>query len=180
MSDGPSGGFLRFHLPGVGVAGVGASQRMRDAMFPVRRQEGGIHAGVVLRNLSETELALTCRLMKEGAMLEEVEILLARGQEAWYIEEAFTGTDMSDFEGSVRCTAAGDGQFAGMAVELDAGNRIFTTLPVTERMSQEWIGSHGKWIRPAFAPKCRRLVPLPMEFMNKSVCKTIDSVQSQY
>ena len=140
MSDGPIGGFLRFHLPGVGVAGVGASQPMRDAIFPVRRREGGIHTGVVLRNLSETELALTGRLMKEGAVLQEVEILLAGGQEAWYIEEGFTGTDMSDFEGSVRFTAVGEGQFTGMAVELDAGNRIFTALPVmpvTERMSQK-------------------------------------------
>ena len=140
MSDGPIGGFLRFHLPGVGVAGVGASQPMRDAIFPVRRREGGIHTGMVLRNLSETELALTGRLMKKGAVLEEVEILLEGGQEAWYIEEGFTGTDMSDFEGSVRFTAVGEGQFTGMAVELDAGNRIFTTLPVmpvTERMSQE-------------------------------------------
>ena len=140
MSDGPIGGFLRFHLPGVGVAGVGASQPMRDAIFPVRRREGGTHTGVVLRNLSETELALTGRLMKKGAVLEEVEILLEGGQEAWYIEERFTGTDMSDFEGSVRFTAVGEGQFTGMAVELDAGNRIFTTLPVmpvTERMSQE-------------------------------------------
>ena len=140
MSDGPIGGFLRFHLPGVGVAGVGASQPMRDAIFPVRRREGGIHTGMVLRNLSETELALTGRLMKKGAVLEEVEILLEGGQEAWHIEEGFTGTDMSDFEGSVRFTAVGEGQFTAMAVELDAGNRIFTTLPVmpvTERMSQE-------------------------------------------
>ena len=44
----------------------------------------------------------------------------------------FTLTDTSDFVGSVRCTApAGrEGRFTGVAVELDAGNRIFTTLPV--------------------------------------------------
>ena len=140
VSDGPIGGLLRFDLPGVGAGVVGASLPMRDAMFPVRRREGGINTWVAIRNLSETELALTCRLMKEGAVLEEVEILLAGGQEAWYIEEGFTGTDMSDFEGSVRFTAVGEGQFTAMAVELDAGNRIFTTLPVMpvkERRSQE-------------------------------------------
>ena len=41
---------------------------------------------------------------------------------------------------SVRCTAPGEGMFTGVAVELDAANRIFTTLPVVpvpERMSQE-------------------------------------------
>ena len=43
----------------------------------------------------------------------------------------FTGADTSDFVGSVRCTAPpGEGMFTGVAVELDAGNRIFTTLPV--------------------------------------------------
>ena len=34
--------------------------------------------------------------------------------------------------GLVRCTAEGVAQFTGMALELDAGNRIFTTLPVVE------------------------------------------------
>ena len=40
----------------------------------------------------------------------------------------------------MRCTAPGEGMFTGVAVELDAANRIFTTLPVVpvpERMSQE-------------------------------------------
>ena len=88
-------------------------------------------------------MGVSCQLMKEGAVLEEAEIYLeANGQEARYIEEWFTGTDTSDFVGSVRCTASaeGEGMFTGVAVELDAGNRIFTTLPVVpvpERMSQE-------------------------------------------
>ena len=72
-------------------------------------------------------------MMKEGAVLEEVEIpLAANGQDARYIEEMFTGADTSDFVGSVRCTtpAEGEGMFTGVAVELDAGNQIFTTLPV--------------------------------------------------
>ena len=69
--------------------------------------------------------------MKEGTVLEEVEISLAAyGQEAQFIEEMFTGTDTSDFVGSVRCTSPTRDRFTGVAVELDAGNRIFTTLPV--------------------------------------------------
>ena len=70
--------------------------------------------------------------MKEGTVLEEVEIdLEANGQDARFIEEVFTGTDTSDFVGSVRCTAPpGEGMFTGVAVELDASNQIFTTLPV--------------------------------------------------
>ena len=145
ISEGPIGGFLRFDLPGIGVAGVGASQPVRDALFPVR-QEGGLDTAAAIRNLTEFDLVVTCRLMKDGAVLEETQIpLAANGQESQYIEEmfTFTGADVSDFVGSVRCTvpAEGEGMFTGVAVELDAANRgIFTTLPVVpveERMSQE-------------------------------------------
>ena len=78
-------------------------------------------------------MVVSCRLMKAGTVLEEMEIPLeANGQEALYIEGMFTGTDTSDFVGSVRCMAPseGEGMFTGVAVELDGGNRIFTTLPV--------------------------------------------------
>ena len=76
-------------------------------------------------------MAMRCRLMKEGDVLEEVEIPLeAYGQEARFIEELFPLTDTSDFVGSVRCTSPTRDRFTGVAVELDAGNRIFTTLPV--------------------------------------------------
>ena len=90
-------------------------------------------------------MVVNCRLMKAGTVLEETEIpLAANGQEALYIEEmfTFTGADVSDFVGLVRCTtpAEGEGMFTGVAVEIDEGNRIFTTLPmvpVTERMDRE-------------------------------------------
>ena len=41
VSNGPIGGVLRFDLPGIGVAGVGASPPVRDALFPARREGGG-------------------------------------------------------------------------------------------------------------------------------------------
>ena len=138
VSDGPIGGVLRFDLPGIGVAGVGASQPVRDALFPARR-EGDLSTAAAIRNLGEEAMEVSCQLMSGGIVLEEAEIPLeANGQEARYIEELFSRTDTSDFVGSVRCTAPG--LFTGVAVELDAGNRIFTTLPVVpvpERMSQE-------------------------------------------
>ena len=133
VSNGPMGGVLRFGLPGIGVAGVGASLPLTDALFPVRRA-GNLSTAAAIRNLSEFELVVTCRLIQEGMVLEEMEIsLAANGQEALYIEEMFTfiGAGMLDFVGSVRCTAPpGEGMFTGVAVELDAENRIFTTLPV--------------------------------------------------
>ena len=128
-ANGPIGGVLRFDLPDIGVAGVGASPPVRDAIFPARRQAGGIRTAAALHNLGEEAITVSCRLMSGGIVLEAVEIdLEANGQEARYIEELFTATDTSDFVGSVRCTAPG--LFTGIAVELDEGNRIFTTLPV--------------------------------------------------
>ena len=89
----------------------------------------GLSTAVAIRNLGEEALGVSCRLMQEGAVLEEMEIYLeADGQEARFIEEMFTLADRFDFVGLVRCTAPG--RFTGVAVELDAGNRIFTTLPV--------------------------------------------------
>ena len=131
LSNGPLGGVLRFDLPGVGVAGVGAGQPLRDALFPARRQAGAISTAAAIRNLQEEELVVSCRLMQEGAVLEEVDIeLQAKGQDGRFIEEVFTTTDTTDFVGMVRCTAPAGKLFAGVAVELDAGNGIFTTLPV--------------------------------------------------
>ena len=140
VSDGPIGGVLRFDLPDIGVAGVGASSPLSDAVFPARRQAGGISTAAALHNLGEA-MAVSCQLMSKGVVLEEAEIpLAANGQEARFIEQVFTTTDTSDFVGSVRCTAPGEGQFTGIALELDAVNRIFTTLPVVsvpERRLQE-------------------------------------------
>ena len=51
VAFGSIGGVLRFDLPGIGVAGVGVSTPVRDAVFPVRRQEAGINTGVAIHNL---------------------------------------------------------------------------------------------------------------------------------
>ena len=141
VSDGPVGGMLRFDHPALGVAGVEASPPVNDAIFPVRRQEGGITTGVALHNLESSPDLVRCELRKEGVLLDDETIpLAANGQTAWFIDATFPGTDTSDFSGSVRCTATGEGLFSAVALELDAVNRIFTTLPVVpvpERMPPE-------------------------------------------
>ena len=135
VAAGSIGGVLRFDIPGLGVAGVGDSQPVRDAIFPVRRQEGGINTGFAIRNQGEAALLVRCHLMRAGAVLDEAVIPLApRGQIAQFIDEAFPGTDTADFSGSVRCAAPEPGRFSAMALELDAVNRIFTTLPVVPVM----------------------------------------------
>ena len=131
LSDGPIGGVVRYSVPEIGVAGVGPGQPTSDALFPVRRQAGGIRTAAALHNLEAEAMGVNCRLMSGGVALEEVEIpLAANGQTSWFIEDTFTATDTSDFLGSVRCTAPGNGRFTAVALEMDAANRIFTTLPV--------------------------------------------------
>ena len=131
VSDGPVGGVLRFNVSNVGVSGVGISRPVNDALFPVRRQEGGVRTAAAIHNLSTKKIELTCQLMKEGIILEEVGVSVeANGQVAQFIDEMFIETDTSDFAGSVRCAAPWRELFTGMAVEMDANSRIFTTLPI--------------------------------------------------
>ena len=141
VSDGPIGGMLRFDHPDLGAAGVGASPSVSDVVFPVWRQEGGINTGVALHNLESSPGLLRCDLMREGVLLDAASIPLeANGQTSWLIDQAFPAADTSDFAGSVRCDAVGEGRFSAVALEMDPGNRIFTTLPVVpvpEMPSQE-------------------------------------------
>ena len=131
FSDGPIGGILRFDHPAVGVAGVGASLPLTAAVFPARRQADGINTGVAIRNLEQESIEVSCQLMQSGRTLETKGVELAgNGQTAQFIHEMFTRTDTSDFVGSVRCTAPQGKRFTGIALEMDAGSQIFTTLPV--------------------------------------------------
>ena len=132
-ADGYIGGVVRFHLPGIGVAGVGASQPMANGVFPARRQ-GGLSTAVAVHNIDlDRDTWVVCRLMKEGEVLEGVDFFLKpNGQDAQFIEEMFPRTDTSEFVGSVRCSAKTwiGATFTAIAVELDASNQIFTTVPV--------------------------------------------------
>ena len=131
VSEGPIGGMLRYDLPHVGEAVVGASPPLGDALFPVRRQEAGITTGVALHNLELSPALVRCDLLREGVLRDSASIPLeANGQTSWLIDQAFPTADTSDFAGSVRCDAVGEGLFSAVALELDAVNRIFTTLPV--------------------------------------------------
>ena len=131
VADGPIGGVLRFDIPALGVAGVGDSPPVRDALVPVRRQDGGINTGVAVHNRGTAALLVRCRLMRDGVVLEETMIpLAANGQDSRFIDQVFPTADTSDFVGSVRCLTPEPGRFSAVAFELDGVNRIFTTLPV--------------------------------------------------
>ncbi len=132
VSEGLSiGGGLRYNLPAIGEAVVGASPPVGDALFPMRRQEGGINTGVAIHNLGEEAMEARCELMREGVLRDFVSISLeANGQTSWMIDQAFPAADTSDFTGAVRCDAVGQGLFSAVALEMDPGTRIFTTLPL--------------------------------------------------
>ncbi len=131
VAGGHIGGVLRFNSPAIGVAGVGSGSPLRDTIFPVRRQTGGINTGAAIRNLGESPIRVSCGLLQRGGVLEKAEIPLpANGQTAQFIDELFTRTDTSDFVGSVRCSVPPESAFVGVALEMDFQNRIFTTLPM--------------------------------------------------
>ena len=129
-SDGPIGGLVRFDIPGIGVTALGSREPVRAAVFPVRRQEGGINTGVALHNLDSSPELVRCALMQEGVLLDAASIpLAANGHDARFIDEIFTGADTSDFVGLVRCDAVGEGLFTAVVHELDRGSRTFITVP---------------------------------------------------
>ena len=131
ISDGPIGGVLRFDHPDIGVAGVGASQPVRDAIFPARRRLSGINTGTAIRNWGEEPIVVTCHLRQGGVVRDTARIELeGDGQESVFIHELFKETDTSNFTGSVHCTAPENEMFTGVALEMDQAARIFTTLPV--------------------------------------------------
>ena len=131
VAVGAIGGMLRFDLPDIGVAGVGASPPVRDALFPVRRQEGGINTGMAIHSLESSAELVRCDLMREGLPRDSVSIpLAANGQASGFIDTVFPAADTTDFAGSVHCAAVGTGMFTAVALEMDPVHRIFTTLPV--------------------------------------------------
>ena len=118
ISVAPIGGMLRFDLPGIGEAVVRASPPLGDALFAVRRQEGGITTGVAIHNLEEEAMGGGVRIDARGLLRDAVSLPLeANGQTAWLIDAAFPAADTSDFAGSVRCDAPA--RFSAVALEMD-------------------------------------------------------------
>ncbi len=131
VSDGPLGGMLRFGHPDLGEAVAGDSTPVSTAIFPVRRQEGGLNTGVAIHNLEPSPGLVRCDLMRDGVLRDSSMIPLeANGQTSWSLEEAFPTADTSDFLGTVRCVAVGEGVFTALALEIDPTTGTFTTLPL--------------------------------------------------
>ena len=131
VANGPIGGILRFDSPKIGVAGVGSSRPVQEAIFPARRRVSGINTGAAIRNWEEEPIVVTCHLKQGGVVRDTEKIELeGDGQKARFIHELFEEIDTSNFTGSVYCTAPESKMFIGVALEMDADKRIFTTLPL--------------------------------------------------
>ena len=67
VSDGPLGGVVRYGVPRHrgGRSGSRANPSS-DALFPVRRQEGGIRTAAALHNLEAEAMGVNCQLMSGG------------------------------------------------------------------------------------------------------------------
>ena len=107
----------------------------------MRRREGGITTGVAIHNLESSPGLVHCDLMREGVLRDAASFPLeANGQTSWLIGQAFPAADTSEFVGSVRCDAVGEGLFSAVALEMDPATRTFITLPLVplaEMPSQE-------------------------------------------
>ena len=140
-SAGPIGGMLRFDLPGIGEAAVGPAHPSAMSSFRYAARRKASTQGSRSTSLESSPELVRCELLRKGVLVDLVSLSLAgNGQTFWLIDQNFPDVDTSDFVGSVRCSAVGEGLFSAVALEMDPGTRIFTTLPVVpvpERMSQE-------------------------------------------
>ncbi len=135
--DSTLGGVVRFELPGIGIAGVGASPSLSRFIVPVRRESGGINTGIALYNTESIAVTLDLTLRdQQGQTLSNgtrtIVDFPAGGHLARFINEAelFPGADTDGFEGTLVVEVTG-GKIAATALELGPEPGQFTTLPVT-------------------------------------------------
>ena len=131
-SDVPVSAVVRFDIRGVGIAGVGTSPELRDAIAPVRRI-GNLSTGVAVRNVELSAQTVEFDLKDEGGNTvlggRASRRIEAGGRIAEFIEQLFPEADTTFFRGEVSVRAQA-GRVAVMALELDT-NGVFTTLPVS-------------------------------------------------
>ncbi len=132
ISDSSLGGVIRFNLPGIGIAGVQASERrLTGFVVPVRRLAGGINTGIAVRNVSLEPITLQLSLRTGSGQVAAGQLPVpGSGHVAKFIDELFQGTDTSNFNGTLVVRVQG-GTVVATALELGPNPGQFTTLPVT-------------------------------------------------
>jgi hypothetical protein len=133
-SDNSVAGFVRFNLPGIGVAGVGSSQPLNTFIAPVRGKMGSIYSGIAVQNIENSPVTVNLSLRdRSGTVIpngtKTVPDLAGLGHFAKFIHELFPQAALDDFEGSLTVEVSG-GRIAATALELGSTAGQFTTLPV--------------------------------------------------
>ena len=132
-SDTAISAVIRFDITGVGVAGVEASQVLTSAIAPVRRT-GTLSSGVAFRNTGSSTIQVTLELKNENGDVvsggTSTRTLAGNAKIAQFLEDLFPDAQTTTFTGTI-CVTAQSGQIAGIALELDFFNNVFTTLPVS-------------------------------------------------
>jgi hypothetical protein len=133
-SDDSVAGFVRFNLPGIGVAGVGSSQPLSTFIAPVRGKMGSIYSGIAVHNIENSAVTVNLSLRdRSGTVIPNgtntVPDLAASGHFAKFIHELFPQATLDNFEGSLTVEVSG-GRIAATALELGSTAGQFTTLPV--------------------------------------------------
>ncbi len=135
-ADGPLGGVVRFHIPGIGIAGVGESRPLIRLLIPVRRTPGGISTGIALQNPGAAPVTIALQLRDTTGTVvpggtAPSRNLAAGGHLARFVEELFPEANTQDFHGTLSVEVTG-GKVAATALELGSKPGEFTTLPVTQ------------------------------------------------
>jgi hypothetical protein len=134
----PPEAFVRFSLPGLGIAGVGASEALgKGFIIPIRSSlSEAIDTGVALVNAGDTPVDLLLILRDSsgaGILSRPLLNVPVRGHKASFTRELFPELTMDAFEGTLSVVIqTPGGRVAGTALELGAMGGQFTTLPVVQ------------------------------------------------
>ena len=134
-ADGPLAGVVRYHISGVGTAGVGESRAFSAVVIPVRETTTGIRSAIALQNTGDAAVSVTLTLRDaSGALvpagISSINSLPARGHHARFLEELFPEAQIQDFRGTIWVEVTG-GTVAATAFEIGSNPGEFTTLTVT-------------------------------------------------
>lgn len=129
-------GFIRFVLPGIGVAGTGASAPATQLLIPVVQTPTGLRSGIAIQNIEDAPLIVVLNLYDaRGNHVSSIDngipiTLPPRGHRSAFIGEIFRGLD-STFDGILSVsTSFSNGRMTAISFEVGFEAGQFTTVPV--------------------------------------------------
>jgi hypothetical protein len=125
------GAVVRYTIPGLGVAGVGATAPVVSGIMPVRLMSG-LDTGIAIVNDTSSPIVTQLALRRaDGTTLGVVSLpVAANGHLAQFISQLFPSV-ASPIVGTLTVTAANGATVGLTAIEIGNQPGEFTTLPVT-------------------------------------------------